>query len=249
MFSFLGEVVAWFTDPQNWQGPSGIPTRFAEHVVLSAVSLAVAMLIALPLGVWLGHTGRGGNLAINVSNVGRAVPTFAVLSLLALSPLGLSTTSTVVALVLFGIPPMLTNAYVGMREVDQDVVQAARGMGMSGSQLVTRVELPLATAMIVSGVRLAAVQIVATATIAAMVAGGGLGRIITSGFGRQDNAQVVAGAILVALLALAVELSFEVIQRRLDPVRRPDDDRGAFTADDLDAETVEEITHGADAER
>lgn len=220
MLQFLGQVGAWFADPENWQGPNGIPIRFVEHITMSAVSLTIACLIALPLGVWLGHTGRGGNLAINISNVGRAIPTFALLSLLALGPLGLSTASTIVALVLFGIPPILTNTYVGMREVDRDVVEAAVGMGMGSRQVIRRVELPLGAGMIMGGIRLAAVQIVATATIAAMVAGGGLGRIITSGFARQDNAQVVAGAILVALLALVVELSFTWLQRAVDPVAR-----------------------------
>jgi osmoprotectant transport system permease protein len=140
--------------------------------------------------------------------------------LLFFTPLGLSMWSTVVALVLFAIPPILTNTMVGMREVDRDAVEAARGMGMNAIQLLSKVELPLAVPLLMNGVRLAAVQIVATATIAAMVAGGGLGRIITSGFGRQDLPQIVAGAILVAVLALLVELAMEWLQRRVDPMRR-----------------------------
>jgi osmoprotectant transport system permease protein len=239
MFPFLAEVVGWLTDPQNWQGPDGIPVRLAQHIGLSAVSLLLSCLVALPLGIWLGYTGRGGNLAINISNIGRAVPTFAVLSLLALGPLGLSDASTVLALVLFGIPPILTNTYVGMREVDKDVVEAARGMGMGPRDLVPRVQIPLAAPMLMAGIRLSAVQIVATVTIAAMVAGGGLGRIITSGFARQDNVQVVAGAILVALLALLVELGFEALQRGVNPQRssQSDDEGGA------------EVDEGADPER
>lgn len=214
----LREVLAWFVDPANWQGPSGVPARFVEHVGLSALSLLLAGLVAVPLGLWLGHTGRGGTLAINVTNIGRAVPTFAVLSLLALGPLGLSTASTVLALVLFAVPPLLTTTYVGMREVDPDAVEAARGMGMGPDQVLRSVELPLAAPLIMSGVRLAGVQVVATATIAALVAGGGLGRIITSGFGRQDQAQVVAGALLVAALALATELLLSWAQRAVDPL-------------------------------
>jgi osmoprotectant transport system permease protein len=216
----FGDVVEWLTDPENWQGPAGIPARTWEHLVLSGVSLAAACLLALPLALWLGHIGRGGALAVNVTNIGRAVPVFAVLVLLAIGPLGLGPEATIVALVLFGIPPILTNAYVGMREVDRDTVEAARGMGMTGLQMLRRVELPLATPLILTGIRLAAVQIVATATLGAFVLAGGLGRFINSGFGRQDQAELVGGAVLVAALALVVEGVFEVLQRRLDPVRR-----------------------------
>jgi len=215
-------VVAWFADPANWHGESGVPNRLVEHLGLSAAALGIACLVALPIGLWLGHIGRGGVLAVNVSNIGRAVPTFAVLVLLALAPapFGLGTISTVTALVLFAIPPILTNSYVGMREVDPDAVDAARGVGMSGPQVLRRVELPLAVPLVMTGVRLAAVQVVATATIAALVAGGGLGRIITSGFARQDQAELVAGAILVAGLAILVEAVMEVTGRAVDPGRR-----------------------------
>lgn len=219
--NWLGEVVAWFSDPANWQGEAGVPHRLLEHLGLSAAALGIACLLALPLALWLGHIGRGGALAVNITNIGRAVPTFAVLVLLALAPapFGLSTLSTLTALVLFAIPPIMTNTYVGVREVDRDIVEAARGVGMSGGQVLRKVEVPLATPLIMTGVRLAAVQVVATATIAALVAGGGLGRIITSGFARQDQAELVAGAVLVALLALAVEAVMEVASRTVDPGR------------------------------
>jgi osmoprotectant transport system permease protein len=216
----LVDAVTWLTDPENWQGPDGVATRLIEHLQLTVTSVVIACVIAIPIALWLGHIGKGGTLAINLSNIGRAVPTFAVLVLLFLTPLGLSVWSTIIALVLFAIPPILTNTYVGMREVDRDVVDAARGMGMGGSQLMSKVELPLAVPLLMNGVRLAAVQVVATATIAALVAGGGLGRIITNGFGRQDLPQIVAGAILVAALALVIEALMEWIQRRLDPMRR-----------------------------
>jgi osmoprotectant transport system permease protein len=215
----MSGVLQWLTDPVNWQGPSGVPVRFVEHLGLSAAALGLACLVALPLALWLGHKGKGGTLAINVSNVGRAVPTFALLALLALGAIGFNAVSTVLALTLFGIPPVLTNAYIAMREVDRDVVEAASGMGMDALTMIRRVELPLATPLIVNGVRLAAVQIVATATIAALVGGGGLGRIITSGFGRQDTAALVSGAILVAVFAVAVEGGFALLQRRVDPLR------------------------------
>ncbi|PSL02427.1 osmoprotectant transport system permease protein [Haloactinopolyspora alba] len=216
----LIEAFGWFGDGANWQGRDGVPTRLWEHVWVVAVSLGLACAVALPIGLWLGHVGRGGTLAINISNVGRAVPTFAVLVLLFLTPLGLSVWTTILALVAFALPPILTNTYVGMREVDPDARSAALGMGMNGLQVVRKVELPLAVPLIMTGVRLAAVQVVATATLAAFVSGPGLGRIITSGFGRQDVAQIVAGAILVAALALVVEALMEWLQRAADPVRR-----------------------------
>jgi osmoprotectant transport system permease protein len=218
--SAFGDVAAWLTDSGHWHGSAGIPARTWEHLVLSGVSLAVVCALALPLALWLGHIGKGGALAINVTNIGRAVPVFAVLVLLAIGPLGLGATATIVALILFGIPPVLTNAYVGMREVDRDTVEAARGMGMTGWQTLRQVELPLALPLILTGIRLAAVQIIATATLGAFVLGGGLGRFINSGFGRQDQAELVSGAVLVAALALTVEGAFELLQRRLDPRRR-----------------------------
>ncbi|MEP6760810.1 MAG: ABC transporter permease [Sporichthyaceae bacterium] len=218
--SAFGDVADWLTEPAHWHGSDGIPVRTWEHLVLSGTSLAVVCALALPLALWLGHIGKGGALAINVTNIGRAVPVFAVLVLLAIGPLGLGVTATIVALILFGIPPVLTNAYVGVREVDRDTVEAARGMGMTGWQVLRQVELPLALPLILTGIRLAAVQIIATATLGAFVLGGGLGRFINAGFGRQDQAELVSGAVLVAALALTVEGAFELLQRRLDPRRR-----------------------------
>lgn len=211
----------WLATGAHWTGGDGVWHRLDQHLYLTAVSLLISCAIALPVAVLLGHLGRGGALAVNLSNVGRAVPTFAVLVLLLLSPLGqYGSWPTVIALVLFAIPPVLTNAYVGMREVDRDMVEAARGMGMTGPQVVARVELPLAFPLIMTGVRSAAVQIVATATLAALAGGGGLGRVITAGFRLTDTAQVVAGALLVAVFALLVEGVFVLLARLLDPVRR-----------------------------
>jgi len=174
------------------------------------------------------HGGRGGALAVNVSNIGRAVPTFAVLILLSVGPLGTDRLgpygraglATLVALMLFALPPIITNAYVGMREVDREVVEAARGMGMSGGRLFRRVELPLALPLIVTGLRLALVQVWATATIAALVAGPGLGNTITLGFRNNDSDRVIGGAIIVALIAIVLEGLAELAERRVDPVRR-----------------------------
>jgi osmoprotectant transport system permease protein len=218
----LSATVAWFGDPAHWQGPDGIGVRTFEHVWLSVAAVLIACLVAIPIGLWLGHLGKGGVIAVNISNVGRAVPTFAALVLLALapSPFGLTLTSTLTALVLFALPPVLTNTYVGMREVDRGAVDAALGMGMNGWQLLRRVELPLATPLIMTGIRLAAVQVVATATIAALVAGPGLGAIIVNGYGRQDLPQLLAGAILVAVLALLVEALMAGLERLVTPARR-----------------------------
>ncbi|AVH55039.1 MULTISPECIES: ABC transporter permease [Streptomyces] len=204
----------WLADPAHWSGDEGIWHRLFQHLVMTVVCLVVSCLIALPVALVLGHLGRGGALAVNISNVGRAVPTFAVLVLLLLTPIGKwGEGPTVVALVLFAVPPLLTNAYVGMREVNRSIVQAARGMGMTGRQMLFHVELPLSLPMVLNGVRLAAVQLVATATIAALAGGGGLGRIITAGFNLASTPQVVAGAVLVAVFALIVEGIFEVVER------------------------------------
>ncbi|MCX4238028.1 ABC transporter permease [Streptomyces ortus] len=212
----LTDAWHWLTDSAHWARDDGVWHRLGQHLVLTVVCLVISCLIALPVALVLGHLGRGGALAVNISNVGRAVPTFAVLVLLLLTPLGdRGEGPTVVALVLFAVPPLLTNAYVGMREVDRDVVRAARGMGMTGGQLLWRVEAPLALPMIMGGVRIAAVQLVATATIAALAGGGGLGRIITAGFNLASTPQVVAGAVLVAVFALLVEAVFEAAERLL----------------------------------
>lgn len=228
MGEVLVGVVAWFQDPANWRGEEGVGNRLVEHLVLTGTATLLAVLLGLPLAVWLGHIGRGGVLAVNVSNVGRAVPTFAVLLLLAIGPVGSADfgpygragLATLVALVLFALPPIITNAYVGMREVDRDTVEAARGMGMRDGQLLRRVELPLALPLILAGVRLAVVQVWATATIAALVAGPGLGRIITLGFRRQDVPEVVSGALVVAVIALVLEGLMVLAQRYVDPVAR-----------------------------
>ncbi|MET8557034.1 ABC transporter permease subunit [Streptomyces sp. NPDC004959] len=215
----LGDTWDWLSDPAHWSGENGIAHRLAEHVLLTLVCLLISCLLALPVALVLGHIGRGGALAVNLANIGRAVPTFAVLVLLLLTPVGrLSEGPTVIALVLFAVPPLLTNAYVGMRGVDREVVRAARGMGMTGWQLLWRVELPLAAPLVLTGVRIAAVQLVATATIAALAGGGGLGRIITAGFNLASTPQVVAGAVLVAVFALLVEGAFALGERWL-PVR------------------------------
>jgi osmoprotectant transport system permease protein len=220
---FVVAVLAWLFEPAHWQGSDGIPARLAEHMLVSGVALAVCTAVALPAGVVLGHTGRGGFLVINVANVGRALPSLAVLALalpvaFALG-LGLGFWPTLLALVPLGIPPILTNSYVGVREVDPDVVEAARGQGMREWQVVWTAELPLALPLIVAGIRNAAVAIVATAALGAVAAGGGLGRYIVDGLARQDYERLVIGAVLVALLALAIEAGLGLVQRALSLYR------------------------------
>ena len=214
--SFFGDVWRWFADPAHWQGADGIPTRIAEHVHLSAESLAVAALIALPVGIVLGHYGRFGGLAINISNAGRALPSFGIL-VVAFQVFGLGDLPVVLALVALAVPPMVTNSYVALREVDPDIREAARGMGYRELAQLLRVELPLAVPLIMAGVRTSAVQVVATATLGAVIAGGGLGRYIIDGLATQDYVKTAAGAILVALLAFGTEVGLAGVQRLLVP--------------------------------
>jgi osmoprotectant transport system permease protein len=186
-----------------------------EHVELSAAAMAVAILLALPLGLWLGHLHRGSFLAINVANLGRALPSLAVIAI-GITFLGVGFTNIVLALVVLAIPPILTNAYVAVDEVETDAVEAARGMGMTRWQVIRRVELPLALPLIFAGIRTAVVFVVATATIAAVAGGGGLGDIIVNqaAYGLEG---VVGAAICVSLLALAADALLGLLQRALTP--------------------------------
>ena len=234
----LSDVFAYLTDGANWSGPTGIGTFMVQQLLLTFTSLLVAMAIGLPLALYAGHRRRGGFLAVNVSNVGRAVPVFAVLLVLSLGPIGSEQfgpfgragLATLISLVLFALPPLITNAYVGITEVDRDIIEASRGMGMGEGKVFSSVELPLAMPVIMTGVRLALVQVWATATIAALVAGPGLGRIITRGFANQDTAVVVAGALLVALGALVLEGAAVLAERYADPLRRAQRQSGPRSA-------------------
>lgn len=227
--NLFAETWSYLLDGAHWTGDGGLLARLVEQLLLTVTALGAALLVGLPVALWLGHRGRGGFLAVNISNVGRAVPTFALLAVLVaadwpgsapLGPYGRAGLATLIALALFALPPIITNAYVGVREVPDEVREAARGMGMSERQLFRRVELPLALPVVASGVRLALVQVWATATIAALVAGPGLGRIITEGFARNDYAQGMAGAVVVAGVALVLELAAAGVQRALDPLPR-----------------------------
>jgi osmoprotectant transport system permease protein len=213
----------WLTDPGNWSGPGGIATRLLEHLEISGTAVAIAVVVAVPAGLVIGHTRRAEFLAVQLANLGRAIPSFAILSvsyliILQVAPtLAFGFAPTVVAMVALAVPPILTNTYVGVQQVDRDDVDAARGMGMTGMQVLRTLEVPLAAPLIVAGCRVAAVQVVATATLAALIGGGGLGRFIVDGFATQDHAEMVGGAILVAALAVATEGAFGLVARATAP--------------------------------
>lgn len=218
---FGREVFAWFGDAQHWSGVDGVPNRLWEHLQLSAIAVIIAVVIALPIALTLGHIGRGGFFAVNTSNIGRAVPSFAILVLAQQVTHDIGTKPALVALVALAVPPILTNTYVGVRAVDEDVRESARGMGMTGHQVLTRVEAPLAMPVIMAGIRTAAVQVIATATLAALIAGGGLGRYIIDGLAQQDNVKLFAGALLVAIFAVVTELVLGAVQRFVTPGGKP----------------------------
>jgi osmoprotectant transport system permease protein len=215
--SAFGDALVYLNDPLNWTRRGGILDLLGQHLTVSAVAVLAAAVVALPAGVLLGRSGRGAGAIVVLSNVSRAVPTLALLTVFAVTPIGFSDAATIVALAVFAVPPMLTNTFVGFREVDRDVREAARAMGMSRGQMLRRVEFPLALPLVMTGVRTAAVQVVATATLAALVGGGGLGRIINLGFGQQDLGQIIAGAVLVAALALLTELVLVLLSWAVTP--------------------------------
>jgi len=217
LVSFLADVARWFADGANWQGSTGVPARIFQHLSLTVWPVALAAALAIPIGVVLGHRKRGAFLAISVANVGRALPSFAVL-VLALPfsirlGLGLSYWPAFAALFLLALPPMLTNAYTGVREVDPAMVESSRGMGLTERQVMRRIEIPMALPVIITGVRVSAVQVVATATLAALIGGGGLGRYIIDGISIRDYVEVFAGALMVAGLSIATEGLFSLIER------------------------------------
>ncbi len=221
LMEFLGDVLSWFLDGENWTGPSGIPSRVWEHVQISVIATAVATAIALPPALWLGHKRRGGFLAVAVVNIGRAVPSFAIMALfLPISirmGLGLGFWPTLLALLALALPPIFTNTYTAVREVDPALVEAGRGMGMTETEVLARIEAPMASPVILAAIRVSAVQVVATAPLAALVAWGGLGRYIVDGFAVQDNVRVLAGGILVAILSVGTELLLGAMEKRVVP--------------------------------
>jgi osmoprotectant transport system permease protein len=218
--NYLNQGIVWLNDPLNWTNPGGLIDRLVEHLEISFWAVLLACLIGWPLGIWLGHRGRGGGPVISVFNLTLAIPTLALLTILPLTPLGFGKPPVIVALAVFAVPPLLANAHTGLRSVDPETIDAARGMGLSGPQLLWQVELPLAVPYLAAGLRTAAVQVVATTALAAFVNGGGLGEIISAGFGLGINVgagQIVGGGIVVALLAFSVEIILAGVQRLVTP--------------------------------
>jgi osmoprotectant transport system permease protein len=234
--SIVSDVFAWFADPDNWTGPSGLLARLREHIVLSAAATGAAFLLTFPPATWLGHRRRGGFVFVNLANLGRAIPSLAIL-LLAVQWLGLEewpvvgSVTAFLTLTALALAPIATNTYVGLRDVPDAVRESAAAMGFRGRQQVWRVELPLAAPLVITGVRTAAVAVVATATLAAYVGGGGLGRFIVDGMAVRAFDEVVAGALAVAALAVATDAVFGLATRRVLRHRRADRRPRRWSAD------------------
>ncbi|MFZ3557985.1 MULTISPECIES: ABC transporter permease [unclassified Streptomyces] len=214
MFELFKNLGAWLVGSEQWAGSDGIATRIAEHLQYSLLATLVAAAIALPVGLLIGHTGRGAFIAINLSSFGRALPTVGLVVLVFLAS-GLSMWPVYIALVALAVPSIVTNTYAGMTAVDPEVRDAARGQGMKAHQVLFQVELPLALPLIMTGLRLALIQVVATATIAAYVSFGGLGRYVFDGLAQRDLVQVLGGAVLVAVVAIVLDLALSGLQRLL----------------------------------
>lgn len=214
MYELFKDLGDWLVSGEQWAGPDGIGHRLAEHLQYSLLATLIAAAIGLPLGLLIGHTGKGAFLAINLASFGRALPTVGLVVLVFLAS-GLSMWPVYVALVALAVPSIVTNTYAGMTAVDRDVKDAARGQGMRWHQVLFQVELPLALPLIMTGLRLALIQVVATATIAAYVSFGGLGRYVFDGLAQRDLVQVLGGAVLVALVAVVLDLGLSGLQRVL----------------------------------
>jgi osmoprotectant transport system permease protein len=215
--NFSDQITAawnWLTASAHWSGGDGIPHRLLEHLGYSGLALLIAAVIALPLGAFVGHTGRGGFLVVSVANLARAIPTLGLL-LLVVTVTSIGLTPVIIPLIALATPPILVNTYEGIRGVDADIKDAATGMGMRGPGVLLKAEVPVAMPLILLGLRTAAIQVVATATIAAYAGIGGLGRYIVDGLARKDYPSVVGGSLLVVLLAVIVQLAFIGIRRAL----------------------------------
>lgn len=213
----LGQAFTWLSQGSHWTGTGGILQRLAEHLQMFAIVMVIAIAIALPVGLVVGHARKGAFLAVNAAGVGRAIPSFGVLAFafpLTLRyhlPGAFGFWPTLIALVFLAVPPLLTNTYVAVANVDADTLEAARGIGMSERQVLVRLELPLSAPLMLDTVRTVAVQVAATATLGAVVGWGGLGRFIVDGFASYDYPKLLAGAILVAVLAVVVDVAFGLL--------------------------------------
>jgi osmoprotectant transport system permease protein len=212
----VDEALVWLNDPLTWTEPGGVLELTGEHLAMTAIAVAVASAVAIPVGAWLGHSGRGAGLVVWLTNASRAMPTLGIILLLAAGGL-FGNTATVIAAAFFAVPVLLVNTYEGVRGADPDARDAARGMGMSDGRILLQVELPLATTLVAAGLRTTIVQVVATIPLAALVGGGGLGQIIALGMGTQRYGEVLAGGVVVAVLCLAIDMVLAIGQRLATP--------------------------------
>lgn len=212
MNTFL-DALAWIADPGNWTGGQGIAARLLQHLAVTFVAVLVASVLALPVGVLIGHTRRGRGVVVALAGAVRAIPTLGLLTLLALL-LGIGVTAPLLALVALAVPSVLAGAYAGVESAEPAAVDAARAMGMSEMQIVRHVELPLGASVLVGGLRAATLQVVATATLAAYTSDTGLGRYLFIGLKSRDYPQMLAGAMLVAALALLLDRLLATAQDR-----------------------------------
>lgn len=208
--------LGWVFDPAHYGGMNGIDTRTREHLAISGLTILIAAVIAIPIGFYIGHTGRGRSIAIGLSGGVRALPTLGFIAILALS-LGIGLEAPLIALIVLAIPSVLAGAYSGFEAVDPAAVDSARAIGMTEWQIVTRIELPLGLPLLIGGLRLASLQVIATAALADYVGAGGLGHFIFLGLQTQDYPQMVAGSIMVVVLALLSEAVFSILQRLVVP--------------------------------
>lgn len=247
----ISSVIEWLSDPAHWQGEDGVTHRILQHLAYSAVSLLIAGVVAIPVGLAIGHTGRGRVFVVNLAGAARALPSLGLLFIMVmflgprLSGDAAFLWPSLIVLIVLAIPPILSGAYAGVEGVDPDARDAARGMGMRGFQVLRLVEIPCALPLIFSGVRSAALQVIATATIAAVAGLGGLGRFLIDGQAVRDFPQMASGAVVVALLALVVDLAFGVVQRyAVSPgitgrhTGRPSGRRSGRPGDAIDLATV-----------
>lgn len=247
--NILRGLIDFLSTASHWSGSDGIPVRILQHLQYTALGLLIASVIAIPVGLFIGHTGRGSFVAVNAASAARALPTVGLLTLV-VTLTGFGIAPVLVALVVLAVPPILAGTYSGIRAVDPAVVDAARGIGMREGAILGRVEIPLALPLIFGGFRSATLQVISTATVAAYVALGGLGRFVIDGLAVRDYSQMLAGAVLVAVLAIVVDGLLVLVQRAVvspgvsgrtatrSRIHRTGAPRGAGDMPDEDRETA-----------
>ncbi len=232
------QIATWFSTRSSYTGSNGAVLRLEQHLEISALAIGLAAVVSIPLGIALARWRRGGVVVTSIANAARAIPILGILILLAVGTLGVGTASAVVALAIFAVPPMLTNTFTGIQQVDQDTRRAAVGMGMTRWQLTRRVEVPLAIPLIATGFRLATVQVWATATLAAIVGSGGLGQLVITGREIQDYGELYGGVVFIVVTALMIEGGLALVERAL---RRRFGDSGAQRPPGMAVASVEPV--------